>query len=75
MITREEVDEALRGLRQIAKGEVFETHEVRRHLAVARKLEKRLRRWQEAIWFRQRTAERAFLEGWPKVKDAPWVMD
>ncbi len=74
-VSREEVQAVITGLKQVANGKIYEAHLVRNQLAAARLLERRLRRWSEALYVSQRAAEQAFLEGWPRAKGAPWRID
>jgi len=60
------VRDAIENLRSVREGEIFEPHDVRHALAVARQLERKLRKWHFAIWEHREKAEEQFLQGWPK---------
>jgi len=73
--TRKDVRNALAGLRAVRDGHLYQPHSVRFKLAEAKRLEARLEKWAMALWNLRREAEAAFCEGWPKAKDAPWMID
>ena len=66
---------AVRSLRLVKDGHVYEPHNVRFLLQQARELEDQLEKWQMAIWNMRHKAEKAFCEGWPNATKAPWVID
>jgi hypothetical protein len=69
-VTDQEILQAIRRLRAVQRGEVFETVACRVALTEAKAIEDKLAKRYERMWKLRRLAQEQFVAGWPDV--SPW---